>query len=310
MTPVTPDQLRDAYRRMCLIRAFETRLNELFLQGIVAGTTHLSIGQEACAVGVCWALAPEDCLFSNHRGHGHLLARGADPGRVMAEIFGNPRGYAGGRGGSQHMAVKEINFLGTHGITAGTIPLAVGAALHKKRRREPGVAIVFFGDGAVGEGISYESFNLAQVWTLPVLFVCENNLYAMSTPHAKVSPVPDAAQRVAAHDMKRVVLDGNDVVAVARETGKCRQAIVAGSGPWFIELKTYRQCGHSRGDACEYRTREEEAAWRDKDPLSRARALLPDWTDAADARLQAEVTAEIARAEAFARDGGTSLNHA
>ena len=144
------DYLKQAYVDMCLIRAFEQRMNDIFLKGLVTGTTHLCIGQEACAVGVSRALKAEDCIFSNHRGHGHLLARGADIRRVMAEIIAHEDGYAGGRGGSQHMAIKELNFMGTHGITAGTIPLATGVGLHKKHQSEAGVAVVYFGDGAVG----------------------------------------------------------------------------------------------------------------------------------------------------------------
>ncbi len=295
---------------MTLIRAFETRLNKLFLEGVVAGTTHLCIGQEACAVGTCAALTPADCVFSNHRGHGHLLARGADPGKVLAEIFGSPDGYAGGRGGSQHMAVKEINFLGTHGITAGTIPLATGAALHKKLHDEPGVAVVFFGDGAVGEGVFHESLNMAQVWELPVLFVCENNLYAMSTPHASMSPVIDIAQRGLAYDMRSVTVDGNDVCAVHEQVLQCRQAAVEGAGPSLIELKTYRQTGHSRGDQCIYRSRTEEAEWNERNPLTLARDQLTEWTETAEKQLQEEINAELDAAETYARNHQTSLRHA
>ncbi len=313
ITRMNNEQLKSAYRRMCLIRAFETRLDELFLQGVILGTTHLCIGQEACAVGACWALEPEDCVFSNHRGHGHLLARGAEPGRALAEIFGSPRGYSGGRGGSQHMAVKEINFMGTHGITAGTIPLAVGAALHKKRQQQAGVAAVFFGDGAAGQGVFHESLNMAQIWELPVLFICENNLYAMSTAHVDISPVPDVADRVGAYNMQRVIVDGNDVAAVYREVKNCRDAIMARPAPWFIELKTFRVSGHSRGDDCFYRSRAEEKAWQAKDPIARAGQQLiaaGAWTEAEDQAMRQEIAGEMAAAEAFAREEETNLRHA
>lgn len=303
---MTGDQLRHAYEQMTYIRAFEERLNEMFLKGIVAGTTHLCIGQEACAVGVCSALDEPDCLFSNHRGHGHLLARGAEPHRLMAEIFGQPHGFSGGRGGSQHIAVKEVNFLGTHGITAGTMPLATGAALHKKRRGEPGVAVVFFGEGASGEGAFHESLNMAAIWKLPVLYICENNLYAMSTSHAKYSPVPDVADRAKAYGMYSEVVDGNDVEAVADAAARARERATRPDGePVFLELKTFRQSGHSRGDQCIYRTREEEAYWAERDPIARALATLTDrhgWTEADDAALQARVVEAVADSTRRAQD--------
>ena len=298
------DQLRAAYRQMVFIRAFELRLNELFLQGVVAGTTHLCVGQEACAVGVCSALDAPDVLFSNHRGHGHLLGRGCEPGKLMAEIFGSPRGYSGGRGGSQHIAVKEIGFLGTHGITAGSIPLAVGAALHKKLRGEPGIAVPFFSDGAVGQGLFHESLNMAAIWHLPVLFVCENNLYAMSSAHRDFSPVADIAERAKAYAMEAHMVDGNDVAAVHEVTARCRAAMTRDPHPVLLELKTFRVSGHSRGDACLYRTREEEADWRLRDPLERARTALRaagGWDEAAEAELQADVARELATAAAFAK---------
>lgn len=303
---MTVPNLLAAYRRMCFIRAFEQRLNDLFLQGIVAGTTHLCIGQEACSVGVCSALEAPDVLFSNHRGHGHLLARGAEPHKIMAEIFGLPNGYSGGRGGSQHIAVKAIGFLGTHGITAGTIPLAVGAALHRKLHREPGVSVAFFGEGATGEGVFHESLNMAAIWKLPVLFVCENNLYAMSSPHTVFSPVPDAALRAQGYGMRHAVVDGNDVEAVHTAVQTARDSMMVDPQPVFLELKTFRQSGHSRGDACVYRTREEEAAWLARDPLLMARQRLAEaaaLTDEADTALQAAVIADVDAAEAAARTG-------
>lgn len=303
---MSPERLEQAYRRMCLIRAVELRLNELFLQGVLAGTTHLCLGQEACAVGACLPLQAEDVVFSNHRGHGHLLARGADPGRLMAEIFGSPKGYSAGRGGSQHVAVKEINFLGTHGITGGTVPLAAGAALHKKLHSEPGVAAVFFGDGALGQGVCHESMNMAAIWDLPVLFICENNLYAMSSAYADFSPIDDTAARAAAYGMHGCTVDGNDVAAVAATVGERRAEAAAGNGPQFIELKTYRISGHSRGDACDYRTREEEELWRQRDPILLARRQLEGagrWDDALEAGLEAEIKQEVEAAENFAAEG-------
>lgn len=302
---MTPQHLHDAYRKMRFIRTFEARLNELFLQGVVAGTTHLCTGQEACSVGICEALTEDDLVYSNHRGHGHLLGRGADPGRVMAEIFGSPRGYAGGRGGSQHMAIGEIGFMGTHGITAGTIPLATGGALHKKLHDEPGVAVVFFGDGAIGEGVFHESLNMAAIWKLRVFFVCENNQYAMSTAYRDVSTVENAAQRAQAYGMASEIIDGNDLVAVYEAATHWRQTITDDPQPVFLELKTYRVSGHSRGDACIYRTREEEADWATRDPIDRVRQLLTEqhgWSDTDESQLEEEIEQQLADAEAFARE--------
>jgi acetoin:2,6-dichlorophenolindophenol oxidoreductase subunit alpha len=290
---------------MAFIRAFENRLNDLFLSGAIAGTTHLCIGQEACALGVCDALLKEDAVFSNHRGHGHLLGKGADPGRLMAEIVGSPKGYSGGRGGSQHIAVSDIHFMGTHGITAGTIPLAVGAALHFKKNKVDRVAVVFFGDGAVAQGVFHESMNMAALWNLPVLFVCENNLYAMSSSHERFSPVADIASRAAAYDMKSTILDGNDYVNVVAEMTEIRQAMSNEPHPVLVELKTFRVSGHSRGDQCVYRTREEEAEWSQLDPIGRVKALLEqdhDWHPDEDAALHDGVSARVASSEAYAFD--------
>ena len=292
--------LKTAYRRMCLIRSFEERMNEIFLQGLVSGTTHLCIGQEACAVGVSEALEAEDCIFSNHRGHGHLLARGASVKRVMAEILAHEDGYAGGRGGSQHMAIKELNFMGTHGITAGTIPLATGVALHKKLQKEPGVAVVFFGDGAVGEGVFHESLNMASIWHLPVLFICENNQYAMSTSHKAVSPVEHVVDRASAYNMESHLVDGNHFQSVYELAKDIRTDMNDNPQPHLIELKTFRVSGHSRGDKCFYRSREEEAEWANKDPIS---ALYKDlmalnvWSEQDEQTMQSEITDEIAVAE-------------
>jgi TPP-dependent pyruvate/acetoin dehydrogenase alpha subunit len=276
----------------------------LFLDGIIAGTTHLCVGQEACAVGTCMALTPDDCIFSNHRGHGHLLGRGADPGKVMAEIFGSPRGYAGGRGGSQHMAIRELNFMGTHGITGGSIPLAAGVALHKKLHKEPGVGVVFFSDGAVGEGAFHETLNMAAMWNLPALFICENNLYAMSTSFEKTSPVTDVAERAKAYGMEGMIVDGNDVEAVFDAVSKARAMAEDTPQPVLIELKTFRASGHSRGDKCLYRTREEEAYWTDRDPIETTVRCLQDrhsWSDDERATIDATVMDQIAVAEAYAK---------
>ena len=302
------EQLKNAYRTMCLIRAFEQRMNDIFLQGLVSGTTHLCIGQQACAVGVSEALEAEDCIFSNLRGHGHLIARGADIRRVMAEIIAHEDGYAGGRGGSQHMAIKDINFMGTHGITAGTIPLATGVALHKKLKQEAGMGVVYFGDGAVGEGVFHESLNMASIWKLPVLYVCENNQYAMSTAHESVSPVDYVVDRASAYNMNNARVDGNDLNAVYKTAVEARKSIVNGEGPFLLELTTFRVSGHSRGDKCFYRSREEEAEWAAKDPIQRVYQLLVEAgaiSETEDRALQDAISQEITEAESQLGIGGS-----
>ncbi len=294
-----------AYQLMFLIRAFEQELERLFLEGLLPGTTHLCIGQEACAVGVCMALCEHDVLFSNHRGHGHLLARGADPARIMAEIFGNPQGYSQGRGGSQHIAVPDIGFLGTHGITAGTIPIAAGVALHKKNTKSRGCAVVFFGDGAVNEGVFHETLNMASLWKLPLLLVCENNGYAMSTAFRKASPVPAVATRAVAYAIEADTVDGNDVEAVFKAAQKYHHQCEEGEGPVLLELQTYRMSGHSRGDRCLYRTREEEAEWQKRDPIvTLENKLLHDGTltPALKKQIENEIHETIEASKAFARE--------
>jgi pyruvate dehydrogenase E1 component alpha subunit len=306
---VNREALVAAYERMWLIRRFEERLNELFLSGQVAGTTNLCIGQEACAVGTCMALEKEDVVFSNHRGHGHLLGRDAEPRRVLAEICGQPGGYSGGRGGSQHMAIRAVNFGGTHGITAGTIPLATGVGLHGKLRGEPGAGVVFFGDGGVGEGIFHESLNMAALWGLRVLYVCENNEYAMSTAHRHASPVADVATRAAAYGMHSEIVDGNDVQAVYAAVRRLRTMMAEKPQPVLVELKTYRISGHSRGDKCEYRERDEEALWRERDPLLVTRQALQGdgWSDEDEESLIKGVEAVVADAESWALEGEGSV---
>lgn len=266
--------LLEAYDRMLLIRRFEEAVEQLFSEGRIAGTAHTCIGQEAVAVGVARALEPGDAMTSTHRGHGHFLARGADPGRLMAELFGRETGYSRGRGGSQMMMDVSLGFYGTNGITGASVAFAAGLALDAKLRRTGRVTAALFGDGASSQGIVHESLNLAALWRLPLLAICEFNGYAMSTPaHAGIS-VASIADRAAAYGIPGVSVDGNDLAAVHAAVGELAARARRGEGPALLELRTYRLSGHSRGDRREYRTREEEqSAWQ-REPIARLEAAL------------------------------------
>ncbi len=302
---MTPIQLRECYRMMLLIRRFEEAVEELFAQGLIVGTAHFCIGQEASAVGAIAALQPDDMVTSNHRGHGHFLAKGADPRRLMAELFGRSTGYAGGRGGSQHVADFSIGFLGSHGITAGMIPIATGAALTQKLQQTGRIVLAFFGDGATGQGAFHEAVNIGAMWELPVVYLCENNMYAMSTPVEEAFRVPSVAERASAWGIPGVRCDGNDVEAVASAVSDAAKRARAGGGPTLVEAQTYRQCGHSKSDECLYRTDEEEQRWLQRDPLTVAAAKLIErdicTPDALD-RLAAQVEREIEEAIQFASE--------
>jgi len=269
-----PEELIEDYRLMLVIRQFEQAVDRLYAEGLISGTTHLCIGQEACAVGAVAALQPADLVTSNHRGHGHFLAKGAEPQRVMAELFGKATGYSGGRGGSQHMADFSIGFLGTHGITGGMIPVATGAALSQKLRETGQVVLCFFGDGATGSGAFHEAVNMGAVWELPIVYFCENNLYAMSTPIEEMFRVPSLVERAGAYGLPAADLDGNDYFAVRSATAEAVRRARTGGGPTILEAHTYRYCGHSKSDDRAYRTKEEEATWQAHDPLDLMRERL------------------------------------
>ena len=297
-------KLLQYYRTMLVIRYFEERVESLFTRGLVKGTAHPAIGQEAVAVGVCSALRKRDYVTSTHRGHGHFIAKGGDPGRIMAELFGKATGYSSGRGGSQLMADYRIGFLGSNGITGGGLPLATGAALSIKQRGTGQVAACFFGDGAANQGTFHESLNLAGLWSLPAVYVCENNMYAMSTPVASSTAIRDIADRGAAYGMPGRVVDGNDLEAVRA----CMREAVARArrleGPTLIECKTYRMSGHSRGDPRVYRAAAEEDAWRRKGPILRFRRSLRQQgllSGELDRELRREAKQIVREAERFAR---------
>jgi pyruvate dehydrogenase E1 component alpha subunit len=266
--------LVDMLRTMHKIRAFEERADQLFALGKVHGTMHLSIGMEATATGAIFALRPNDYITSTHRGHGHCIAKGGDLKLMMAEFMGKETGYCRGRGGSMHIADVESGNLGATGVVGGGIPTAVGAALSVKLRGSNQVVLCFFGDGAANMGIFHESLNLAAIWNLPVVFVCENNQYAMSMPVARAFPIQDIAERAAAYAMPGKVVDGNDILAIHKAVAQAVERARAGKGPSLIECKTYRWKGHSKSDQERYRTREEVAAWKQKDPVAAFEAYL------------------------------------
>ncbi len=292
------------YRRMLIIRFFEEKVEILFSRGEIHGTAHSCSGQEAVAVGACAALRRADWITSTHRGHGHLIARGGDPCRMMAELFGKVTGYSQGRGGSQLMGDRRLGFLGSNGITGGGIPFATGVALSLKRRGAGGIVACFFGDGAANQGAFHESLNMAAIWRLPLVLICENNRYAMSMPVEKSMAIRTIADRALSYGITGQVVDGNDPQAVWEAVRAARKRACAGEGPTLLECKTYRLAGHSRGDPRVYRTREEEAAWRQRDPIRRFRAWLRQHrmpTDAQEATIRAQARRMIAEAVRFAR---------
>ena len=276
----------DLYRTMVTIREFETLASKLMKKGKLPGFIHLSIGQEAVAVGVCSVLRQDDYLSSTHRGHGHCIAKGGDVGRMMAELFGRHDGYCKGRVGSMHIADSDLGILGANAIVAGGIPMAVGAAYSALVRGSDQVAVAFFGEGAVAEGTCHESINLAAVWGLPVIFVCENNLYAEHThisAHLKAEEVRRFAEP---YGIQGVSVDGNDVLAVQEAAAQAVARARSGEGPTLLECKTYRWHGHFEGDPQDYRTEEELEEWKTRDPLKALRSRLLEEGDAKEEELE------------------------
>ena len=267
-------ELHGVLRQMHLIRQFEEGAEEAYTRGLVHGTMHLSIGQEACATGVCAVLEKGDYITSTHRGHGHCIAKGAEPKYMFAEFFGKDSGYCRGRGGSMHIADLATGNLGANGIVGGGLPIAVGAALALQQEHRPNVVVCFFGDGANNEGAFHESLNMAAIWKLPVVFVCENNQYGMSTSTERSTAVKRIAQRAQAYDMPGVTVDGNDFAAVAEVAAQAVDRARSGDGPSLLECLTYRHRGHSKSDRNRYRTKEEIDSWIAQDPIGRFEATL------------------------------------
>ena len=299
------EQLRDVLKRMYLIRRFEEGAEECYTRGLIHGTMHLSIGQEASAMGICMPMRPDDQITSTHRGHGHCIAKGAKVDRMFAEFFGKTTGYCKGRGGSMHIADVSQGNLGANGIVAGGIPIAVGAALSAKMQKNNKVVISFFGDGANNEGAFHESLNMASIWKLPVVFVCENNGYGMSTSTARSTAVENIADRAAGYSMPGVVVNGNDFSAVAEVSTVAIDRARRGEGPSLIECKTYRHRGHSKSDRNRYRTKEEIEEWKtSRDPIQLFEAELQQYgliDEAGVNAVRSEVETEIAAGIAFAQ---------
>src|SRR5271157_760090 len=288
-------------RKMLEIRFFEEKVFELYGQNLVPGTIHLYAGEEAVAVGVCSSLRQDDYITSTHRGHGHCIAKGAELKRIMAEILGKKTGYC--KGGSMHIADFAVGMLGATAVVGAGLPIAVGAGLSAKLKKTDQVTACFFGEGASNQGTFHESLNLASAWLLPVVFVCENNLYAMGTRQSRIMNIENISERAAAYGINGECLDGNDVLAVFDASQKAVNLARNGGGPSLIECKTYRRRGHSRVDPAKYRPKEEVEAWLAKDPIKWFKqTLLADGTlsPAETQSLELEVADEVEQAVKFA----------
>ncbi len=264
----------DMLSTMHKIRLFEETVDDLFARGLVHGTMHLSIGQEASAVGSVFALRAEDYILSTHRGHGHCIAKGADINLMMAEFLGKETGYCRGRGGSMHIADMQGRNLGANGVVGGGIPLAVGVGLSLHMRATGEVVMCFFGDGAANQGAFHEALNMTAIWRLPVVYVCENNQYGMSMSTQRAFNIDRVSQRADSYGMAGVTVDGNDIVAVYDAASEAVGRARSGGGPTLVECMTYRWKGHSKSDQELYRTKEEIEAWKRKDPIKMFRELL------------------------------------
>jgi pyruvate dehydrogenase E1 component alpha subunit len=284
------------YTKMVRIRTFEEEANYLFLGGKIPGTLHQYDGQEAVAVGTCMNLTDRDFITSTHRPHGHAIAKGADLRKIMAELFGKETGCCRGRGGSMHICDMSVGMPPAIAIVGAGIPIAAGLALSCRMRGTDQVVACFFGDGATNQGAFHEGLNLSALWKLPVIFVCENNLYAASTHVRQSMLLEDVAARASSYGMPGRIADGNDVLCVYEEVKEAVERARAGGGPTLVECKTYRRRGHSRSDPGNYRPDDEVLAWKGKDPISRFRKLLVDGRTASEEELDAitnKVSGEI-----------------
>lgn len=289
---------------MVTIRKFEEKICNDYAKGLIPGLAHLYIGEEAVAVGVCSALNDEDYITSTHRGHGHCVAKGGDIPQMMAEIYGRTSGYCKGKGGSMHIADLNLGILGANGIVGAGIPIAVGAALSAKLRRTDQVAVSFFGDGATNQGAFHEGLNLASIWDLPVVFVCENNLYGLGTIQSRHQNIEDISIRATSYGIEGLTIDGNDVDEVYDAAVKAVEKARKGQGPTLLECKTYRWRGHHEGDpnqGAKYRTKEEIETWQNKCPiLNLEKKLLNEGADnSLLEKIQDEVQSEIDSAVDF-----------
>lgn len=262
------EQAAEMVYKLNAARIFEERVNEMFMKGMIHGTTHLSVGQEGVAVGAMYGINDDDLIMSNHRGHSHCIAKNADINRMMCELLGREHGFCKGLGGSMHIVDIASNNYGANGIIGPAIAIATGIALALKKDKTNKVILDFFGDGTSNTGSFHESLNMAALWKLPVVYICENNLYGMSTPASKTVSVPNIADRAAAYGIPGVVVDGNDVLAIMDTVREAAERARRGEGPTLIEAKTYRWLGHSKSDKRAYRTKEEEADWKARCPIA------------------------------------------
>jgi len=300
---LSKEKLVEMYKKMFEIRCFEEKVFELYAQNLVPGTIHLYAGEEAVAVGVCSNLGKDDYITSTHRGHGHCIAKGAELKRIMAEILGKKTGYCKGKGGSMHIADFKVGMLGATAVVGAGLPIAVGAGLSIKLKGTDNVVACFFGDGASNQGTFHEAINMAAVWKLPVIFVCENNVYAMGTRQSTVMLVKNIADRAIAYGIPGVAVDGNNVLTVYEAAQKAVERARKGEGPTLIECKTYRHKGHSRIDPAKYRSKEEVEEWLRKDPIKGFKEKLLQTNILLEAEIQQiekEVSAEIEEAVKFA----------
>jgi pyruvate dehydrogenase E1 component alpha subunit len=292
------------YRTMVECRRFEVRAQELFFEGLVRGTTHLGVGQEAVAAGFAAAMREDDWTFATYRGHNHALSRGTPMGPLYAELFGRATGLMGGKGGSMHITSAEHHMMGSYAIVGAHLPIALGAAWSAQYRKSGQVAVCFFGDGTTNIGTFHEALNLAAVWKAPVVFVCENNQYMEYTPIGAVTAVArPAADRASAYGLEPIVVDGNDVEAVYEIAQRVIERARSGAGPSLVEAVTYRHGGHSRADPGKYRPDDEVEAWKARDPIPAERARLEAAGFPAEGldAIEVETDAKVAAAEAEAR---------
>lgn len=299
------ERLITLYRKMFEIRSFEEKVFELYAQNLVPGTIHLYVGEEAVAVGVCSNLTKDDYITSTHRGHGHCIAKGADPKKIMAEILGKKTGYCKGKGGSMHIANFDVGMLGATAVVGAGLPIAMGAGLSIKLRGNDSVVACFFGDGASNQGTFHEALNMAAIWKIPVIFICENNLYAMGTRQSNVMLLEDIANRAVAYGIPGVTVDGNDVLAVYGAVHEAVERARKDEGPTLVECKTYRHMGHSRIDPAKYRPQEEVEEWLRKDPIEQLKRKLMEtevMTEAEIQQVERDVSEEIEEAVKYAMD--------
>ena len=306
MNDLSQEEMLNLYRQMRIIRECEERLVRSHQRGLIPGPCHTYIGQEAVAAGVCACLRQDDVIFSTHRGHGHALAKGVRPHELIAEVFGRATGCSGGRGGSMHLFAPEVGLMGTSGIVGPSILQATGAAYSFKVLRTDQVSVAFFGDGAVNNGAFHEGLNMASIWNLPVLFVCENNQFATEVPFTYSSGNPSVAERGAVYGLPGVEVDGNDVQEVYEKANEAVGRARSGKGPTLIECRTYRTRPHAEGmDDYSYRTREEVEEWKSRDPILRFRTSTETGKDLSEedlASIDAEVRALLDEAVKFAEE--------